>query len=182
MTDASWPLDSPAQSLFLACSSFCLWYEPNAPSQAFSDTLESFGSACCAHLMVFSTPSTLMFTIFYCTCLIFCLSRISQVGLEHRCVCGLTIVLPAQFDFKGEPVTMFMGLSEGGVIFFQWVTSKICLLWVYLLVLNFLEIIVFPVSQGQHGAGQISKTLIVVSKRKLKKYLFFGKKLLYLKL
>ena len=67
--------------------------------------------------MVFSTPSTLMFTIFYCSCSIFCLSRISQVGLEHRCVCGLTIVLPAQFDFKGEPVTMFMGLSEGGVIF-----------------------------------------------------------------
>lgn len=31
-------------------------------------------------------------------------------------------------------------------------------------------------SQGQHGAGQISKTLILVSKRKLKKYLFFGKK------
>lgn len=49
--------------------------------------------------------------------------------------------------------------------------------------LEFFEIIVFPMSQGQHGAGQISKTLIFVSKRKLKKYLFLGKKItVYLKL
>lgn len=176
------PLIAQHSPLSWLAPPFALGMNPTPPRKAFSDTLESFGSPCCAHLVVFSTPSTLMFIIFYCSCLIFCLSRISQVGSEHGCVCGLTIVLPARFDFKGEPVTMFMGLSEGGVIFFQWVTSKICLLWVYLLVLNFLEIIVFPVSQGQHGAGQISKTLIVVSKRKLKKYLFFGKKSLYLKL
>lgn len=49
--------------------------------------------------------------------------------------------------------------------------------------LEFLEIIVFPMSQGQHGAGQISKTLILVSKKKIKEVLIFWKKItVYLKL
>lgn len=101
-----------------------------------------------------------------------CLSlRVWPAGAGQGHVCGLTVVLLAQSwtpEARSWPFVVEWGrLQQGRVIFFQWVTfiAQIFPLWVYFSVLDCLRIMVFPVSKGQYGADQFSKTLINSIKR-----------------